>query len=112
MCGAGRICSDKGSLQLRESGAATGSWAEWRGIGDLPAVAVGGDGPRGSPPRGCPVGLARGWVDRVYHVVDVSDEPYLPFLLLRPDDHLVWAGDDQRDLLSNLLRWFGVATAQ
>jgi 2-polyprenyl-6-methoxyphenol hydroxylase-like FAD-dependent oxidoreductase len=51
----------------------------------------------------------RGWVDRVDHVVDASDELDVPGVLLRPDGHVVWAGDDPAGLLSALPRWFGVA---
>ena len=40
------------------------------------------------------VGLKRG---RLYAV------------LLRPDGHVAWAGEDQTDLLSQLPRWFGAA---
>jgi rifampicin monooxygenase len=50
-----------------------------------------------------------GWADRVDHVVDVSEELDVPAVLLRPDGHVAWAGDDQRDLLGQLPRWFGVA---
>jgi len=50
-----------------------------------------------------------GWADRVDHVVDRSAELYLPAALLRPDGHVVWVGDDQRDLLDHLPRWFGAA---
>ena len=50
-----------------------------------------------------------GWADRVDHVVDVSEELDVPAALLRPDGHVAWAGDDQRDLLTRLPRWFGAA---
>jgi flavin-dependent dehydrogenase len=52
-----------------------------------------------------------GWADRVDHVVDVSDELDAPAVLLRPDGHVAWVGEDQRDLLDHLPRWFGTATA-
>jgi rifampicin monooxygenase len=48
-----------------------------------------------------------GWADRVDHVVDVSEELDVPAVLLRPDGHVAWAGDDQQDLLNRLPRWFG-----
>ncbi|MGC2998640.1 rifampin monooxygenase [Streptomyces sp. G35A] len=50
-----------------------------------------------------------GWADRVDHVVDVSDELDVPAVLLRPDGHVVWVGDDQQDLLGRLPKWFGTA---
>ncbi|WP_414507030.1 rifampin monooxygenase [Streptomyces sp. NEAU-L66] len=50
-----------------------------------------------------------GWEDRVDHVVDVSEELDVPAVLLRPDGHVAWAGEDQRDLLGRLPRWFGAA---
>ncbi|MDQ3405961.1 MAG: rifampin monooxygenase [Actinomycetota bacterium] len=50
-----------------------------------------------------------GWADRVDHVVDVSEELDVPAVLLRPDGHVAWVGDDQRDLLDALPTWFGAA---
>ncbi|MEU0384373.1 rifampin monooxygenase [Streptomyces chartreusis] len=51
-----------------------------------------------------------GWADRVDHVVDVSEELDAPAVLLRPDGHVAWVGEDQRELLDRLPRWFGAAT--
>ncbi len=51
-----------------------------------------------------------GWEDRVDHVVDVSEELDAPAVLLRPDGHVAWVGEDQRELLDRLPRWFGTAT--
>ncbi len=48
-----------------------------------------------------------GWADRVDHVVDVSEELDAPAVLLRPDGHVAWVGEDQAELLSRLPRWFG-----
>ncbi|MEV5510783.1 rifampin monooxygenase [Streptomyces orinoci] len=53
---------------------------------------------------------AAGWADRVDQVVDVSEELDVPAVLLRPDGHVAWVGEDQRDLLGPLRKWFGVAT--
>jgi len=50
---------------------------------------------------------AAGWSDRIDHIVDVSEELDVPAVLLRPDGHVAWAGDDQQDLLHQLPRWFG-----
>jgi 2-polyprenyl-6-methoxyphenol hydroxylase-like FAD-dependent oxidoreductase len=50
-----------------------------------------------------------GWADRVDHVVDVSEELDVPAVLLRPDGHVAWVGEDQESLLGPLSRWFGVA---
>ncbi len=50
-----------------------------------------------------------GWADRIDHVVDVSEELDVPAVLLRPDGHVAWVGDDQQDLLSKLPTWFGAA---
>jgi hypothetical protein len=48
-----------------------------------------------------------GWADRVDHVIEVSDELDVPAVLLRPDGHVAWAGDDHQDLLNHLPTWFG-----
>ncbi|MFE4551593.1 rifampin monooxygenase [Streptomyces sp. NPDC056785] len=48
-----------------------------------------------------------GWADRVDHVVDPGGELDVPAVLLRPDGHVAWAGEDQADLLGRLPRWFG-----
>ncbi|MFI9206011.1 rifampin monooxygenase [Streptomyces sp. NPDC053048] len=48
-----------------------------------------------------------GWADRIDHVVDVSEELDVPAILLRPDGHVAWAGEDQQDLLSRIPKWFG-----
>ncbi|MGW0883224.1 rifampin monooxygenase [Streptomyces sp. NPDC002671] len=52
-----------------------------------------------------------GWADRVDHVVDVSEELDVPAVLLRPDGHVAWVGEDQQDLLGRLPRWFGAAVS-
>ncbi|MFF4036316.1 rifampin monooxygenase [Streptomyces sviceus] len=50
-----------------------------------------------------------GWADRVDHVVDTGEELDAPAVLLRPDGHVAWVGEDQADLLDRLPRWFGAA---
>ncbi|MHA7264313.1 rifampin monooxygenase [Arthrobacter sp. TMN-37] len=49
----------------------------------------------------------QGWADRVDGVVDGSDALDAAAVLVRPDGHVAWAGDDQADLDEQLLRWFG-----
>jgi 2-polyprenyl-6-methoxyphenol hydroxylase-like FAD-dependent oxidoreductase len=48
-----------------------------------------------------------GWEDRVDRVVDTSEGLGVPAVLLRPDGHVAWAGDDQLELSGQLPRWFG-----
>ncbi|MEU2617040.1 rifampin monooxygenase [Streptomyces sp. NPDC007157] len=50
-----------------------------------------------------------GWADRVDHVVDAGEELDVPAVLLRPDGHVAWAGEDPRELIDALPRWFGAA---
>ncbi|MFI7674505.1 rifampin monooxygenase [Actinophytocola sp. NPDC049390] len=53
-----------------------------------------------------------GWADRVDHVAEVSEELTVPAVLLRPDGHAAWVGEDQRALVAALTRWFGASVAQ
>ncbi|MFI7545466.1 rifampin monooxygenase [Actinoplanes sp. NPDC049599] len=48
-----------------------------------------------------------GWSDRVDHLADPTAELEAPGVLLRPDGHVAWIGDDQQDLNGQLGRWFG-----
>ncbi|MEV2235290.1 rifampin monooxygenase [Streptomyces phaeochromogenes] len=48
-----------------------------------------------------------GWSDRVDHLADPTAALDVPCLLLRPDGHVAWIGDDQQDLNDHLSRWFG-----
>ena len=49
------------------------------------------------------------WAGRVDHVVDESSELDVPAVLLRPDGHVAWVGEDQQDLRVLLPKWFGAA---
>jgi hypothetical protein len=55
---------------------------------------------------------AEGWADRIDHVIDADAGVDVPAVLLRPDGHVAWVGDDQRDLLARLPRWFGAAAKE
>jgi 2-polyprenyl-6-methoxyphenol hydroxylase-like FAD-dependent oxidoreductase len=48
-----------------------------------------------------------GWADRVDRVADTGDELDVPAVLLRPDGHVAWVGEDQETLEVALARWFG-----
>ncbi|MFI5615482.1 rifampin monooxygenase [Amycolatopsis sp. NPDC051903] len=50
-----------------------------------------------------------GWSERVDHVVPDGEQFDVPAVLLRPDGHVVWAGEGQRELAAHLKRWFGAA---
>jgi hypothetical protein len=51
-----------------------------------------------------------GWTDRIDHVTDTSAELDAPAVLLRPDGHVAWIGEDQDRLLLHLPAWFGAAS--
>jgi len=48
-----------------------------------------------------------GWSDRVDHLADPTAVLDVPCVLLRPDGHVAWIGEDQQDLDDHLTRWFG-----
>jgi 2-polyprenyl-6-methoxyphenol hydroxylase-like FAD-dependent oxidoreductase len=48
-----------------------------------------------------------GWSDRVDHLAYPAAALDVPCVLLRPDGHVAWIGDDQRVLDEHLARWFG-----
>ncbi|MFI1753707.1 rifampin monooxygenase [Streptomyces sp. NPDC020571] len=53
---------------------------------------------------------AGGWSDRVDHLADPTAALDVPCVLLRPDGHVAWIGDDQQELERHLSRWFGGRT--
>ncbi|WP_236243498.1 rifampin monooxygenase [Streptomyces sp. CC228A] len=50
-----------------------------------------------------------GWADRIDHLPDTEAELDVPAVLLRPDGHVAWVGDDQDELTAHLPTWFGAA---
>lgn len=48
-----------------------------------------------------------GWADRVDYLPDPTAALDVPCVLLRPDGHVAWIGEDQQDLDGHLARWFG-----
>ncbi len=48
-----------------------------------------------------------GWADRVDRLVDPAAAVDVPGVLIRPDGHVAWAGEDQQGLDDSLSRWFG-----
>ncbi|MGW0705216.1 rifampin monooxygenase [Streptomyces sp. NPDC002643] len=53
-----------------------------------------------------------GWSDRVDHLTDPTAALDVPCVLLRPDGHVAWIGENQGDLDDHLSRWFGKPAAQ
>ncbi|TSB25711.1 FAD-dependent monooxygenase [Streptomyces benahoarensis] len=49
-----------------------------------------------------------GWADRVDRVPDTAASD-VPAVLLRPDGHVAWVGDDPGELCDRLAEWFGAA---
>ncbi|HXH33745.1 MAG TPA: FAD-dependent monooxygenase [Plantibacter sp.] len=50
-----------------------------------------------------------GWTDRVDHLVEQATGLETSAVLLRPDGHVVWTGDDEDELRAHLGSWFGSA---
>ncbi|MCG5442759.1 rifampin monooxygenase [Micromonospora sp. NIE79] len=48
-----------------------------------------------------------GWSDRVDYLADPTAALDVPGVLLRPDGHVAWIGENQGDLDEHLSRWFG-----
>jgi rifampicin monooxygenase len=48
-----------------------------------------------------------GWADRVDYLAAPTAPLDAPCVLLRPDGHVAWIGDDQQALDDHLTRWFG-----
>ncbi|MEU3642408.1 rifampin monooxygenase [Lentzea sp. NPDC034063] len=48
-----------------------------------------------------------GWSDRVDLIADPVAALEVPAVLLRPDGHVAWIGEEQQDLNDHLARWFG-----
>ncbi|QUQ69593.1 FAD-dependent monooxygenase [Kutzneria sp. CA-103260] len=50
---------------------------------------------------------ARPWADRVHAIVTRTDQVTETGLLLRPDGHVVWVGEEAAGVTSALRNWFG-----
>jgi hypothetical protein len=50
-----------------------------------------------------------GWGDRVDYDADESKALDVPAVLLRPDGHVAWVGEEQRGLVGAVAKWFGAA---
>ena len=79
-----------------------------------PDLIFGRVAPYGLPHRGRGLLLDRterltagGWSDRVDYLGDPTAALDAPCVLLRPDGHVAWIGDDQQDLDDHPSRWFG-----
>ncbi|MFE3442780.1 rifampin monooxygenase [Nocardia sp. NPDC059180] len=53
-----------------------------------------------------------GWSDRVDLIADPIAELDVSAILLRPDGHVAWIGENQQDLNDHLARWFGKPAAR
>lgn len=51
---------------------------------------------------------ARGWADRVESVAADGERLAAPAVVIRPDGHVVWLGDEHACLDVALERWFGL----
>ncbi|GLY95185.1 hypothetical protein Acsp02_24400 [Actinoplanes sp. NBRC 103695] len=101
--GSGRLYdlthAGRGLLLDRTGRLSAGGWTDRvdqaaLGESDRPAhVAVGGTG--------------RLSAERATRTADVGDELDVPAVLLRPDGHVAWVGDDQQSLREHLHRWLG-----
>ncbi|MCU1573973.1 MAG: FAD-dependent oxidoreductase [Micrococcaceae bacterium] len=51
-----------------------------------------------------------GWADRIDYIAGVIRQLDAPAVLLRPDGHVAWIGENQESLLRHLPTWFGTAS--
>lgn len=49
----------------------------------------------------------RGWADRIESVATDGERLAAPAVVIRPDGHIVWLGDQHACLDAALERWFG-----